>query len=413
MKRGTCVLLLAATAALAAGCTCPRVYLLEGTEGQQNSFDILFVGAGFEKGELDTFRTVADQYADFLVNTPPFSQFSDVINVYRMDVFEYGGLLTCDSGGSVVDGLCSKCPSGECGGKKLPVVPYTGSPKKTKFPFRMRTARRDLGITRCWSEASEPKTDCRISWTGAGGQKTIADLAICAGVGVDAVVVVTNLDWNAGGGSRDPGASAVGIAVVGADVRDVPDQAILTEYAKVLLAHEVGHVLGLHDEYVDIDIDGTFQTTFRQNMNVWRPDAGWIPNSPQPACPAIPWQSRMDCGNGLTLCYNGNKSTVHECPVVHDACPSAFSNLPDASCFCTSNPYSPNPLLRDQPGLWEGAFYKKDDYYRAKDGCWMSELNPSYAYCEGCVTALSRQLCGYRSPPSGCPPPIPELAPGC
>jgi hypothetical protein len=395
---------------------CARIHLIAGDgddpSDQRAELNVLLVASGFAAGELDTFRALAGQQAQLLASATPYTEFHDSFNVYRMDV--------------VTPPVSDNCSAGACAAVG-PAPPFPTvialPPLDTLYPTRPESVASPLTVETCWSESGSASAGCSTLWTGLAGQAQIANLALC-GPDISVVIVVANDLSLAGGGVAESGPGSIGFGIVGIpllmDALSGQPAPQLRDEGLVLFAHEVGHTLGLLDEYDAID-SGTgagSDVEFRDDANVWEPMSSWNPKSPDPPCPAIPWSSEMACPPpglgraidccplGLALCCGGVQGhpATDTCPLVRSGNLCGY----DASCVISGSVKCDciDDRAGNRPGLWEGAFYRLEGFYRSRRDCWMKSFGIGTPHCEGCSIALRRRLCAHTdTPQTRCPPP--------
>jgi hypothetical protein len=379
------------------GCPpCATVYRIAGKANPKSAYNILFMGSGFGEKELPAYRQVVQEYAEKVLATEGLLPYRDAINVYRIDL---------TSGPPV-----SRCPGNGCG--VGPIGTHTssvalGTPVASSSATQ-DTLEIDLRTHQCWDPDGPLDTECRILWLHEEGQVRALEQAFCA-PNISAVVVIVNLNARAGGGSEDALSAGVGLTVVGAPAVGATDGSMIGATAVALLEHELGHVLGLYDEYTSVA--GTPVTSPRNGRNVWRPNtpagqgcAAWVPplKSPNPEfSPPLPWQSEMDpkCGKGLEICTERNQPSEDHCPWTPAECPTGHCSM--GGNYCAADALGRNESV--PPGLWEGAHYQEDCYYRASPHCRMRELDHSGGMCPACRLQINRVLCLFGPPFAECP----------
>ncbi|MDH3284039.1 MAG: M64 family metallo-endopeptidase [Acidobacteriota bacterium] len=394
--------------AVASGCSpCPQAYLLQGDGAVGHRYNILILGAGFESDEdLQRFRKLASDYTMELMATPPLTEFADIINVYRMDVR--------------TPPIGSNCTGNTCTGGPIPpfenfTVDLPGTAVYGGRPDSQMESQ--LVLTSCWTQDGSPSSSCSALWTGGAGQSVVKRLAFC-GPDISMVVTIGNHTAIAGMGRHQTSIGNVALVVAGAPLRVDPmtSQPVFEirpeGYAQ--LFHELGHGLGLLDEY-DF-VNGASEVTLQANMNVWQPMETWDPQVPNPPCPPTGWSAQLSaCQDGLELCCANSTPGPKDCPLVRNkkecgyepACTVVQNGSSAVKCACVEN------AALHHAGLWEGAFYQKLGYYRARNHCWMEIIDYKAGYCEGCAAALRRTLCEHRNPVSGCGPAIPPIPASC
>jgi hypothetical protein len=363
------------------------------------SYDVLILGAGFGAGRLDQFRALAAGFAGSLLERHPFSDYRDVVNFYRMDTVGSSVISNCSDGVSCAAALPETAGGGEA---------IVGEPVESEgIAFPLGSAGFDA--VQCWTDSSGVSDDCGSIWFDDESQAELLSLGFCA-PSVDAIVVLVNsLQW-AGWTAVDAGESGISLVAMGVLLRydaaagdyvlEVRDEGLN------MFAHELGHTLGLLDEYSELATGAESSAAgppivFREDVNVWLSPESWPADSSYDPCPDVPWAAEMEsCSERLELCCGDSVSGDRQCPLVRaQACGCA------GGCECSES----NDYEAGHPGLWEGAFYEQEKYYRAREGDLMRKLSQHAEFCEACVRALGSKLCEYRSPHEGCPVPCRSL----
>jgi hypothetical protein len=321
---------------------CPQVFRIHGEAPPERALDLVFLPAGFKEEELDVFRCGVALTLEELLTRAPFDRYACGINAYRIDLATTTPVpfpATC--GGQA----CAPMPpvwidsdrTAQCADlatRSLLPPPARGTPVPSPGRKAGDCLDLDLGVQAC----PDGTSTCRVMWPTTAGLRRIWRLAACAPA-FDIVVVVANSgDW-AGGGNDDMQPPLTVITLDGVSAPNTRGR---------LLGHELGHALGLLDEYATTYPGTTDVPVFHAGRNVAKADA-------HGAVAPVPWSSL--CGT----------SPCVEIP----------------SCGSTTPPSS-----LPQVGLYEGAFYQSCGYYRASDQCAMSDAEDPL--CSACRLYLSR-----------------------
>jgi hypothetical protein len=361
-------------AALAAvGCS-PQVHRIAGADSSKDAHRILFVSAGFNDAEMQTYRLVAKELANKVLTdgSLPYKTFADHLSFWRVDV----RTPPLDT---------TKCPALTC--SHSPLAPRTGdaTPIETLNSWGPKTVDETLNVSLCYTETAPPGS-CRLLWTDNTGQAIAARLATLP-PNIDAVIILVNTTVPAGATQQRALAGSLPLVVVG-----VPGSQSLD-----ILAHELGHVLGLADEYSE---GVGLSASAADYPNVWQPtDPCYAPDTVQPANPTgqalhIPevWQRLLECGADIDKsldCDSNGDTTDAACPRVWDpthhilSCPLPTVGI-DSKCL-------------EFVGLFEGAHYAPTGIYRPAYQCKMGGSN--YRYCPVCDAHIQHFLdCRYVHP---------------
>jgi hypothetical protein len=264
-----------------------------------------------------------------------------------------------------------------------------------------KTVSADFELTRCFSTGSTPGP-CRLIWPTDAGLFEASTRATCA-PNVAAVVILANSGLTVGGGQWSTSASSVPLAVVGVPMSTA---STVNPLAYRLLAHELGHALGLLDEYTTSVPNAPADPP--GDRNVWAPGTPpWPPGSAPPwsdllTSGCVPTRMAPCCGDTVghpcTACSGVNADVV-ACPFVPSACqepcptcavPATCPNVKDPTALCPAvDPCDTHA------GAWEGAHYTTQGKYRAHWGCRMQSFDTGVQFCEACKAYLwTHHLCG-------------------
>lgn len=360
-----------------------RVQRIGGTSDPLRAFNVLIVGDGFTATSLPAFQHAAE----FLTGAPGGGVFppglASKLNFFRVDVV--------DPTGAVGDATCPP------GGGAIPLPPQVGS--LTPLPAGnivlpgANWLVKDFGAKLC-TGAPPGVNPSEVLWVDdPSDQAALLKLATSPGMPpIDAVLVLAAV-VNSSGGARAEGLGAgVGLVVMGVpwDVTVTPPSP--SAMAGKMFVHELGHALGLYDEYdappgspwylaginrflgdlVWQKVGGTPVARFR---NVWwdgcNPNngsgcPGWSPGQPAPGY-GLPW--------GITLAV--------KCDTAMPWPAGARGWVPRSlEVSCSSSGTVP------PPALWEAAFYSRTHYYRSSHLCRMRVLIDGVPFCPACMAHL-------------------------
>jgi hypothetical protein len=398
-----CVLLVGAP--VGAQSLCPQLYAIPdvgagGGVPARDTYNVLFLGNGFASSDLDTYHRAIELFLESLSTTPPYDGYLDRMKFYYMD-------LTSSTG---VDSSCTACPTAVPG--------TTTSPTLSSAVVRSGDAEwaLDLGIDCvCDDDDNFEGLDFPVL-----GQLGALGLSFCA-PNIRAVVVIANADCSEGLTYQYEPLVGVSWALVSLDVNESAGDLEIWEAGLALFHHELGHQLGLLDEYTDDKVDPWI---YPRRRNLWKADLAdeWVPDEDVQTCPAIPWEHSMcptaevdpaevppkRCDTFLIDCGE-------EPPPDWDTTPPIYLERSEDTLALFASTYKPDACVAHDPkltGLWEGGFYTKDGYFRARATCRMSELGA--AFCEACERQVGDVLCRYGAGAgTGCPTAIPDRTTDC
>jgi len=370
----------------------PSVYAVRPADARRGdrTYNVVFAGAGFEERELEVYRATVGALVEGLMALPPFCHYADALAFYRIDVVD-----PQLEAGNCVPEACEPV-------KRLSVSPDSGRQAgPIVLDMNAATVEQDLGVARCWNKQADGKGDCGLFWMT--DENAVIDLVSSTGMSVHVVVVVLNVEAAVGAGILVNDRAIPGLVVVGATVDK--HKAIVSHR---LFAHELGHGLGLLDEYTT---KGAFKPGRPPHFpmdsvrNVWRPG---LPN---------PWLRDRGCRVfDLVPCCGSKTSRNSECaPCVGSRAKCAYAPAdckdsellldPRIPLQCAETrdvkQLCPTPECKNVL-LWEGAFYSTTGYYRARERCVMAHpADP--AFCDACAWTLHDTVCaqtGGKSCPS-------------
>lgn len=331
---------------------CPQVYQVHGSADVAHALNIVVVSDAFDEQHLEDYRCGTGLTVEALVATPPLNAYSDSINVYRIDL------------ASTVNGV--EFPE-RCGKKKCSHVQPKWTDKEAKCQrYAQRSglpaplygkpvgdASRQECLTLDIDAQACPQTaqECQLLWPGSEGLMDLWRLAACAPA-FDIVVLIGNTGTWAGGGTADTHPPLAVTTLNGIDIWYTRSN---------LLRHELGHALGLLDEYTQSEAysgghAGAELPAFHGGRNVAQAEEGELPRD-------VPWKERCTKGVAGLETY-----AAGECFTVCANC---------ADCDLPSLP--PGSAI----GLYEGSFYNDCGYFRASQTCTMQQ--PSDPFCPACT----------------------------
>jgi hypothetical protein len=291
----------------------------------------------------------------------------------------------------------------------------------------------DLEVVRCWGPFGAAGSSDSLWMDDPGKQKTY-ELAVQA-PSISLVVVLLNLDVSYGAGIWEVWQGSIGLAILGmVQVEDGFGGHKLADFAHLRFAHEVGHGLGLLDEYVK---EIRTPLAVPDKRNIWHPQEAIPVAAGSAAADTLPWLEALERPSGIDPCTadqmvaccavkdgSGGKEmcslSVSSCVYVPAVCQAwdkvCESDLAELDIYGTGSPCKvpqscPEADEAEQltidggcneyPGAWEGGNYARLKYYRAKWNCRMNET--SYPFCEACAIVLRRELCSWGSSGLVCP----------
>jgi hypothetical protein len=258
---------------------------------------LVFLGDGFRADDMALYHTKVDDLVLYLIGIEPFKKLWNRINIYRIDVH------------STERGVDDPR---RCGG--------TGVRRRTYFDG-----------TRC---GDPDTTDARaLTVDNELVVKTVNDVGVRD---LEAIVVLVN-------STLEGGAAVDGVAAVSLTA-DLPET----------VAHELGHVLGLADEYD------------RGGPNVY---TGGEPKQPNVAKETD--RSKLKWRHFLK-------------PVI--------GPLPGSTAdpTCTTPDTRPSVFPPGTVGLFEGAMESRCGIYRSEHDCTMRDMDPPF--CRACQEAMEKEI---------------------
>lgn len=262
-------------------------------------FNLVLVAEGYQQSEMAQFAADVQQFTNHLFNTTPFDELQCAINVYRVDV------TSTDSGAD---------DPAACGG--------SGATPATYFDASFCNG----GIR-------------RLLLVDGGTVQNVVNAQVLQWHQI--IVIVNSSIWGGSGGSIATTSTATGW--------------------ENIAIHELGHVLGLADEYEywrGCGID-----TNRNNY------AGGEPSDPN-------------------VTIDTNRNTIKWRNLILATTPIPTTSNAD----CTQCDSQPSPVPTGTVGLFEGARYYHCGIYRPEFNCMMRNLSP---FCAVCCQSIRQQLSPY------------------
>lgn len=362
--------------ALLSGCSlavpAPRpvtpVHVL-GPEGE-GVIHVVFLGSGFTEDQLGTYRKVVELLARGLVDPTlgPLARYASNLSFHRIDLVGEGG---------GVKNLCN-----------------TSFRSVTEFDIEGGE------VHRTRSAESKLELEAQVCWNASNLKILYVDTRkraveiIDPTFPVQIVAIIANLNHDAGGAQVQAAKGQVSVVAAGVPL-EVGTQLGMQRVgskAIALLAHEIGHGLGLYDEYDHLQ--GLQPPTLYPGRNIWHPSrrARWdLSSTSSPPWSAdevaIPWQSRLV--EGCT------PQSMNHCRGDGEQC--ALVGISEEQASCSSVPKDSNPApggcfpprsCDQAPGAWEGGYYLDEGYYRARERCLMRHIDTSARFCDACERYL-------------------------
>lgn len=338
---------------------CPQVFEVR-APATRPGFNVVFVPAGFTTpADLENFRCAVAVLASQLLEDPVWKTHACQVGLYRMDLRDTERGI----------GLAAGCSDAECVPTPLDVSPWPngcpvtlGKPSVGGAPlwpnFFAQTYSAHFEVQHCSADL------CRFTWPSASGQATLLDVVDRCAPPAQAIVVIANSVLKGGGGDASPVATGPGLAVITVDD-------IATTSAWRRLAHELGHVAGLLDEYGDEDANATAMGNYVCGRNVFRPPDPGDSGTP---CGAPYWEASCS-DHEATDC---SPDPAAKCQTVVDS-------------MCTECPVQAAPEI----ALHEGAFGQTCGYFRSERICLMSDYSaPPCQVCEGLIDSAIDRAAG-------------------
>ena len=358
--------------------SCPQVYRIQGTAPPHAALNIVVLPDAFTADELDDYRCAAGLMVEKLVASAPFHEFSG----FRIDLASTSSGVEfpeacgpdrrkCDHSSPIWPHKACECESfAERSGLAPPArgKPYLEGERPACLQM-------DLDAKACPITAQE----CQVLWPEGDGLRKLWRVAECAPA-PDVVIVLANSGSWAGGGTNDLHPPLAVATLAGIDT---------WSHRSRLLRHELGHALGLLDEYAVSEAYGGkdgVTPTYHHERNLVMAETGALPTS-------VPWEH---------LCTEGVMG---------------LERYAAGACFtvCDADDCDlPTPPPEDQPvvGLFEGGFYSDRRYYHASQACSMQDAeDPMCPACQFFLRGLFEDL--GMSPNAGGPISKDDPGPDC
>ena len=338
---------------------CPQVTEIHHAASAR-AFNIVFLSSGFATDdELEVYRCAVQKLASGLLASKPWSDYACSIGVYRIDA-------RAGASGIGVDDGCENCvpapmsisPSDIC-------LPKIGGVSLSRIPIwpeiTCDVANTDIDVRHCNSGV------CELVWPTDPGKTKALYLATTCAPSPSAIVIVANSNLVGGGADLQLYASGPEIAVVTIDN-------IRNSDAWHRLGHEIGHVLGLLDEYA-VGASDPFRSSgaieYQCGRNLYSPElAGTV------ACSDTnTWENSCTSPGSLTC----PPPSSGKCQIVcAPPCPAGDPMCHRAPCCFEGSP---------AVALVEGGFYQQYAVFHSADTCMMNNYKDDL--CPRCLEFAS------------------------
>lgn len=395
----------------------PRFHLIAGDPSLKPSttYNVLFLGSGFRgQAELEFYRRAAHELATHAMGLFPHSE---ALQFWRVDLKS--------------DPIKEWCPN-FCPHTELDVTLPPGlavpAPLDVYNPDGVKVMDKELEVSVC-RKLGSGSCDDEVIHVGPKGEPRAHELA-ATGPHIRTIVILANTTLPVGATRVDSCGSGVDRIVMGLpqpSEDEEPGPSVLDQSALDLFAHEMGHALGLMDEYTK----GIGLSPFYcADRNLWRPlafepcqlDPETAPPAPpwklgDPVCPEIPWKDELKPSSDdptcdvalLDLCCDSGAGAVPEdetspadepvpdnpdlalavSPPCQEVFAPALERCPDLDPGSFGQ--CPVDTMTGEPqGIWEGGHYSETGTYRAMGLCKMS--NNESGFCIACRSYLDRTL---------------------
>lgn len=384
----------------------PRLEIVYDDETKGPTVDVVFIGDGFKnRDQLESYRAAVRYLVDGLLRTSPFCHYARFTRFYRIDAID-------EAGPAPIQG-CER-------GKELPVGPRFRPPHSTPAIVPSPTT---VELTLEVRQGSSRK--CEFLWISDDSKELLGELVAHYPLHRPIVVVVANTQITAGSGAFLQSAAVRGIVLTGVPLEQDGDDWRFGETARRLFAHEIGHAMGLLDEYPG-EAPPPAVGRVPRDRNVWFPGASLGGRATPSSRP--PWSADLPRGctpSSMVSCCGIRKHHCELCPGVGRG--SADCYYVGAVCqnvdrFCGANRSSASCVVPDTcaavtdptslclgdacirgVAAFEGAFYDYHHAYRSRFKCMMMELTPHAEFCEACLRVIHDVFCKAgcaRSAPS-------------
>ncbi|UCF69069.1 MAG: hypothetical protein JSV80_07235, partial [Acidobacteriota bacterium] len=367
-----------------AAADCPLAFQVSGPGPDGQSWNIVFLGDGFTADQLDAYQCAVKLLVEGLLASEPFNRYRDHINFYRLDVASAPpgtvGVAPCqepcpiESPSPWVDNPpCTDSPEDPLIGQPVEWPGVASQPVCVTGKF---------GVRYCANTRR-----CALMWPTDVGHTLASHLALGCTPQADAIVLIGNASTFGGGGHDEQGVdNKLPLAMISLYEIDKP-------HRWQLLAHELGHTLGLLDEYPNasgeyherrnlISYDELLASASADpaQLPLWN---AWCKPTATPGSALL--HQNLRCQFRLDICYCEGSS----------CCPD-----PDFCVDCTPLlPTSLNPLV----GLWQEAFFANPALgFRSESTCRL-KVN-SDEYCSACTHWMQDVLLALGVPRCPAPP---------
>ncbi|MCU0252959.1 MAG: hypothetical protein MUE47_00325 [Acidobacteria bacterium] len=373
---------------LAAGATaeppCPAVYQVAGSKDPSISYNILFLGAGFETDELPAFQRVAQELASKVLERPSFAPYRGWINCYRMDLVSKNDVD--------VERCSSYCK------QRTPLATEIEKPvaRGTLVEEGVEDVTTDLVARRCWASPDSKRKhgNCHLLWLDADDRDKVLRLRSCA-PNIHAVVVVANLQEPVGGGLKDALAAGIGLIVMGSSPGGEDSDTLANDFAVALLEHEFGHLFGLSDEYAESTRPPRGDYHADGGVLRWKLEASEFTQSQ--SLPANEPSASADCA-AQTLPINREPTSSIQWRAAQGTSCKHIDECHGSTEFedgrCDRSPGSRELCAHCEiAGLRAGAHDSRAWSQRVANSCLMKVVLPDERPCEACRRQIHRALC--------------------
>jgi len=249
-----------------------------------------------------------------------------------------------------------------------------------------------LNVDYCYTAPGQTEAPCNLIWMDGDGLDRATHLASAepGQLTIHAVVVLANIRAAFGGSHHEVGTNQTPVLVMGLPMNPTNfasgSLVSLPDSTYQLLAHELGHGLGLLDEYTD---EINMEVSFDGTRNVWFPGVApgaWGQTTPHP----LPWQPLLEgCPLPLIDCDFHDGQSVSSATARCSYVTHATLSIP--------SPFAHHPACQASR-IWEGGFYHEKYYFTSDDECRMRTNNSEF--CAVCTQLLHEGLSPY--PASTC-----------
>jgi hypothetical protein len=322
----------------------------------EEGLNILILGDGFESDELEDYRCAARLLVEGLLEEQPFRNFACHLNVYRADSFSSYDEIPdgCAASSTPREEIWNAAASDECPG---------GEPG----PDAADVPDLDLNLELC-----ADGTTARLLAADSAGEDDALEVAACA-ENIHTVIVLGDT-YTYGAGAK----SGTAIPKLAYTTLDAIDRT--SRHNK--LAHELGHTMGLLDEYRDDDWEAA---TFHCGRNVWdrcqdcdgdgtpdnNPDDAFWSRYCDPVAEDVEAATVTGCDGDLVAA----RCQLGDCL----CCPADTEDCSLHACGDRADEWP-------EVGLFEGAFYASCGTFRSQDECRMQSTDESFCLACQCYS---------------------------